>query len=380
MRAKRLAISFCALILAVGLALPGAAWSLSPRQIADRSLGSIVKVLIKTHRGTSQGSGFAIGPDLIVTNYHVVRGAQAGRVKLPADGRLFVVKSLVIANSRLDLAVLRVTGLKLRPLPLGDSNAIRPGDEIFVISAPRGLEGTVSTGTASLSKELKGRRLLQFSAPISPGSSGGPLLNDQGQVVGVVTFLIKGGQNLNFAVPVSALLPMMAKAGIQAGSSTGGGRGGIRGGMRGGMGGGSDRGGALSLPDLQARANDGDVVAQTRLGTMLLEGRGAGRNLKRGLALLGRAAGQGYADAQFKLGEAYLLGKGVRHDPARAFDWIFKAASQGVPQAQFLMGEFFSKGLVVQKDRAEAVIWYNKAKSRGHRGAQKRLKELGMEW
>jgi serine protease Do len=95
-------------------------------------------------------------------------------------------------------------------LALGDSNAMKPGDPVVAIGNPMGLESTVSNGLVSARRKVDGGvEVLQVSAPISPGSSGGPLLNDRGEVIGIATALLEGGQNLAFGVPIRYLVPMI---------------------------------------------------------------------------------------------------------------------------------------------------------------------------
>jgi hypothetical protein len=102
-----------------------------------------------------------------------------------------------------DLAVLEVDGVDTRPVTLGDSDKVAAGQQVVVIGNPEGLEQTVSNGLVSAIRELNGRRLFQISAPISSGSSGSPVFNDHGEVIGVVVSSIEAGQNLNFAVPIN---------------------------------------------------------------------------------------------------------------------------------------------------------------------------------
>ena len=95
-----------------------------------------------------------------------------------------------------DLVILRIQAQKLPILALGDSNAIRPGDAVVAIGHPLGLEDTVSNGLVSAIRKVDAdMTVLQISAPIAPGSSGGPIFNDHGEVIGVATAIMLGGQN-----------------------------------------------------------------------------------------------------------------------------------------------------------------------------------------
>lgn len=160
----------------------------------------------------SIGSGFVVDANgLIVTNYHVIEGAEAAQVKMK-DGEIYDRVEVVDFDTRRDLAVLKIRAFK--PLPtvkLGDSGRIEIGEDVVAIGNPHGLEHTVSAGVISAIRQAEGYRLLQISVPISPGSSGGPLFNMNGEVVGITSSGIvgEGAQNLNFAVPVDYVRPLL---------------------------------------------------------------------------------------------------------------------------------------------------------------------------
>ncbi len=188
------------------------AQTLTPAQIASAATPSVVLIRVPT----GLGSGFVIAEDgRIVTNIHVIRDAKQATI-IAADGREFTDVEVMGEDPAQDLAVLRIGGggrrsLGLKSVTLGDSATAKPGDHVVAIGHPLGLGNTVSDGLVSAVRDLPGgRSLLQISAPISPGSSGGPVFNDQGQVIGVSTLVITGGQNLNFAVPINAVKPLLA--------------------------------------------------------------------------------------------------------------------------------------------------------------------------
>jgi hypothetical protein len=171
---------------------------LTPAEIAERATPSIVS--IRTESGL--GTGFVVREDgWIVTNLHVVAGSDEVIVHLP-DRSEYPVVEIINASAAHDLIVLRIdTKKKLRPLLLGDSEKLRAGDPVVAIGHPLGLEDTVSNGLLSAIRRVEGMVLLQVSAPIAPGSSGGPLFNEQGEVIGVATAILLGGQNLNLGLP-----------------------------------------------------------------------------------------------------------------------------------------------------------------------------------
>ena len=183
-----------------------AAPSLTPAQIAQTAIPSVV--LIRTPTGL--GSGFIAAADgKIVTNSHVIEGATEASI-VTSDRVEHKDIEVIALDKEHDLAVLRIKGQKLKPLALADSNLAKAGDHVVAIGNPLGLGGTISDGLLSAIRELPHLTVLQISAPISPGSSGGPVFNDRGEVIGVSTFLLLGGQNLNFAIPINVVKPLLA--------------------------------------------------------------------------------------------------------------------------------------------------------------------------
>jgi tetratricopeptide (TPR) repeat protein len=153
----------------------------------------------------AQGSGFLVGRSKIVTNAHV---ANAGKVFIEL-GAVRIPTSVEKVDSTNDLAILSVeVEMTAKPLVLASAKPA-PGDLIFAITNPEGLERTISQGVVSASREIGTRKLLQVSTPISHGSSGGPIFNRNGEVVGVAVGMLQDGQNLNFAVPAELLRQLM---------------------------------------------------------------------------------------------------------------------------------------------------------------------------
>ena len=180
--------------------------TLTPAQIAVRATPAVVSI-----RGPrSLGTGFVVREDgWIATNLHVIAGARELMVVLP-DRTEYRVREVLAIDEKRDLAIIGVQATKLPRLTLGDSDAVRAGDPVVAIGHPLGLEDTVSNGLVSAVRILDPSvTVLQISAPIAPGSSGGPLFNDQGQVIGIAAAVSRQGQNLNFGVPVSYLKRLM---------------------------------------------------------------------------------------------------------------------------------------------------------------------------
>ena len=163
---------------------------------ASKSVFTIV-VKSPTGRIVTLGTGFCVDGNRIVTNEHVVRGGNPyldlGAVRLPLK--------LVAVDAANDLAVLKPDGeIASPPLKLAPAQP-KPGTTVFALGNPEGLEKSISAGVVAATRSFRGRDLLQISAPISHGSSGGPVLTANGEVVGVAVGMLEDGQNLNFAVP-----------------------------------------------------------------------------------------------------------------------------------------------------------------------------------
>jgi len=189
--------------------------ALSPSDIALRSFASVVLVTVDDARGRplGSGSGFVVDKDVVATSFHVLKGGSAGAVRLVGESATSKIAGLLSYDAANDVALLSVPGLEAPPLTLGDSDAAVIGDKIFVVSNPQDLEGTFSEGIVSGKRKLQNVRLLQITAPISSGSSGGPVLDGHARVVGVATSSLRGGQNLNFAITTDYVASLLRSRG-----------------------------------------------------------------------------------------------------------------------------------------------------------------------
>jgi S1-C subfamily serine protease len=177
-----------------------------PATVFERSADSVVLLMVEKAPGeTSQGTGFVVRSDgVIATALHVVENAKAITVKL-RSGELYDIAAVYNFDKRKDLALLRIPAIDLQPFEFGDFSEVRAGDPVIAITNPKGLEHSFSQGNVSSIRleESLGAKVIQTTASLSPGSSGGPLLTSSGRAIGVVSYKILGGESLNFCLPIS---------------------------------------------------------------------------------------------------------------------------------------------------------------------------------
>jgi Trypsin-like peptidase domain len=185
--------------------------------ISREARGAVVSIVMadKSGQPIAQGSGFVVSRDgQIVTNYHVIKTGASAVVKLP-DGSFFNVDGVLAFDKKRDIAVIKAHGNNFKTVVLGDSSQLQIGEEVVAIGSPLSLESTVSngilSGIRSEGEDAFGptNQFLQITAPISHGSSGGPLFNMFGQVVGITSAALVGGENLNFAIPINDVKPRL---------------------------------------------------------------------------------------------------------------------------------------------------------------------------
>jgi len=174
---------------------------LTVADIYEHAHSSVVVVIVgdKNSKPVGQGSGFIVAKNRIVTNHHVVEGARAASVVF-TDGTSELVEGVASDSPARDLAILVVkTGARL-PLKLGDELSARPGDSVYALGAPRGLESSFTNGIVSGFRNVDDQVVLQTTAPIAPGSSGGPLLDSSGRVIGVTTAFLSDSPGIYFSI------------------------------------------------------------------------------------------------------------------------------------------------------------------------------------
>lgn len=183
-------------------------------KLAKQARPSIVTVehMGRNGRALGIGTGFIIDPKgLIATNLHVIGEARLIRVKFQ-DGTIASVQSVHAIDRDADLAILQIDTTKLKKqslkqLPLG--NSVQQGEVVSAIGHPNGLKNTLVTGVVSGYQEINGRELIQVAMPIDFGNSGGPLLTQQGKVIGIITYKSASTESIGFAMPVAELKKLL---------------------------------------------------------------------------------------------------------------------------------------------------------------------------
>ncbi len=197
----------------------------SAKNIFKNVAPSIVVVEVQTRTGArGQGSGVVVGPNEVVTNYHVVKGAARITVHkvIVGTGRHQALRArrTTACNQKWDLCLLAVSGLSVSPAApvarLGKAKTLSPGETVYAIGAPKGLSLSITRGIVSQLRGAHGREAapkVQTDTPISPGSSGGGLFNEDGELVGITTEGIRGTgeEGLNFAMPVELVAELQAR-------------------------------------------------------------------------------------------------------------------------------------------------------------------------
>lgn len=186
---------------------------LTAREIAQLTLPSTVLLMMNNSDSEDgkSGSGFFVAEDVVVTNFHVIKETTEGFAKIYGQEKIYQILGVVGVDEANDLALLKIDGVKGKQLKLNTDDATAVGDEVFAVGNPKGLEGTFSQGIVSSIRKTEKFNFLQITASISSGSSGGAVLNDNGQVIGVAVGAIESGQSLNFAIPVSLLRDLISK-------------------------------------------------------------------------------------------------------------------------------------------------------------------------
>src|SRR5438270_526912 len=210
MRRTRLLLAFIFLCVSASHAM---AQEDALPELVRRIKPSVVSIVTYDAKGErlSRGSGFFTARDRVVTNRHVLEGAYKAEIHTVND-LTYNVKGVLAVDGEGDIALLQVEipPSVARPLTVVRTSP-QEGESIVVIGNPLGLEGSISNGIVSAVRDIPNfGRIIQITAPISPGSSGSPVINMRGEVVGVATLQLSDGQSLNFAVPSDRVAQLQA--------------------------------------------------------------------------------------------------------------------------------------------------------------------------
>jgi S1-C subfamily serine protease len=211
------AAAVCACVATAGSSFPLRA-ELKPEQVYSAVSPSIVALDVENVAGKHYVANafLAAGDRLAVTAWHVVHDARRVEARF-SDNQRVSVTGLVDKNERLDLALLQLEAGSRPKLKLASAPP-RIGSRVYLVGSPRGLDFSISEGLVSQIRTLDGVRYYQLSCPISPGDSGGPVLNDRGEAIGVVSWRKADAENVGFAIPspevarMNAALPVVAWA------------------------------------------------------------------------------------------------------------------------------------------------------------------------
>jgi tol-pal system protein YbgF len=197
------------LFVAVGL-FASQACAKTASEVFDLASKSVVVVygLDANSDRKTQGSGIALSHGMVTTNCHVITGSVFLTVNY--QQREYQAR-FSRADFEHDICILTTSGLDAPAATLGSARRLKVGARVYAIGAPKGLQLTLSEGIVSNFREIDEAQYVQTTAPISPGSSGGGLFDDQGRLVGLPTFYLEGGQQLNFAVPVELIKQLLAQ-------------------------------------------------------------------------------------------------------------------------------------------------------------------------
>jgi tetratricopeptide (TPR) repeat protein len=184
------------------------------RKIAPSTVA--IRVYDRGGKVVGQGTGFFVtSTGDVITNYHVLQGAEYADVKT-IEGNVYPVRKVLADDREGDLIRISVDTFGDATRPVSFAQTVpEVGEHVVVFGSPLGLESTVSDGIISAVREIPGfGKIMQVTAPISPGSSGSPVVNMKGEVVGIISFFVAPGQNLNFAIPgerIAKLAPEYSK-------------------------------------------------------------------------------------------------------------------------------------------------------------------------
>ena len=178
------------------------------------AIETVDQAVLTVRAGEAEGAGFVINTDgYAITNAHVISHGGQVEVRL-ADKRVIAAKIIKRDDAR-DLAILKLDATNIPNVQFASTKTLKPGSEVAAVGAPLGLEHSVTKGVvSSLERTIEGKAFIQIDAALNPGNSGGPLVNEKGQVVGVNTKVASQAQNVGFAIPSDDVLTFLKSANV----------------------------------------------------------------------------------------------------------------------------------------------------------------------
>ncbi len=327
-----------------------------------------ISVFDRTGKPVSTGSGFLFkSSGHIITNWHVLGNAAMAKARLN-DGTECSIKAIVAEDRADDLVEAIIE------IPSGGMHYLQPattppkqGDQVMVIGSPFGVEKTVSKGSfVGVQEVQKFGKCIVHSAHSFPGSSGSPLVNDQGDVIGIETAAVPGNPDINLAVPLerfSGMSPNFRQLQPCPAPATSV----------------QTRGLTDSVQRETAGADSDDPAVLVKLAIAYEQGQGVGKNCFEALSLYRRAASQGSAEAEFHIGRMYYDGKCSGQNLSESIRYLQKSAEKGFPEAQRFLGLLCYNGEGTARDKVRACMYLILSASRGNAEAQRLLRLVSSE-
>lgn len=358
-------------ILISFLACRQAASAEFPPALVKRVQAATVMVYVCNPAGNvvRQGSGFLFRSEgHLLTNYHVLGEAAMARVRTP-DGRDFNVKATV-AESQSDDLIEAIVDIPTGTVPhlMPAATLPRRGDPVMIIGSPLGVSKAVSQGNVTFIGDVpQYGKAVVHSAHSFPGSSGSPLVNAAGDVVGIESAGLAGRPDINLAIPLERFSGLKANyrqlRSVQTQTSAAP----------------PANGEAEAFQTDVRMAESGDAATQVRLGMRYEQGRGTAANCFEALNWYRRAAFQGYTAGEFHLGRMYYDGRCSGQNLSEAARWLQKAAEQGHADAQRMFGTMCFNGEGVPRDKVRACTWMKLAAIQRNTEADRLLRLITAE-
>ena len=207
---KRIAIFLFVLAMILASSIPAYAIGFDTEKVYNS--------VFVVYSGSSMGSGFAIGENCIITNAHVINNQYDVRIETYSGEikRAFIVSM----DERIDIAVIGVPDGSFTPLHVADLSAVNVGDDVYAIGAPNSLAFTLTKGVVSSKERFVSRqKYIQTDAAINTGNSGGPLLNDAGEVIGVNSYKMSDSEGIGLAIPIDVVVSFLETGEIELNES-----------------------------------------------------------------------------------------------------------------------------------------------------------------